>query len=84
MGFEEEEEDESVWWKGLSLNLDLDWGKRERLRLHRGKAIDFECSNAMVFQRYWRKRKKEECVVEKFEAVVLAFWVVFNEAMKSN
>jgi hypothetical protein len=26
----------------------------------------------MVFQRYWRKR--EECVVEKFEAVVLAFF----------
>jgi hypothetical protein len=69
------------------LNLDLDWGKRERLRLrlHRGKAIDFEWWNAMVFQRYWRKRKREECVVEKFEVVVLAyFWVVFNEAMKSN
>jgi hypothetical protein len=28
----------------------------------------------MDFQRYWRKRKREECVVEKFEAVVLAFF----------
>jgi hypothetical protein len=30
----------------------------------------------MVFQRYWRKRKRkrEECVVEKFEVVVLAYF----------
>jgi len=65
MGFEEE----SVW----CLNLDLDWGNRERLRLQRGKAIEFWMVNAMVFGRDWRERERireNECVVTKFEDVV--------------
>jgi len=73
MGFEEE----SVWWKGLCLNLDLDWGNRERfrLRLHRGKAIEIWMVNAMVFVEEIEERERIRenvcvCVVTKFEDVV--------------
>lgn len=55
MGFEEE----SVW----CLNLDLDWGKRERLRLQRGKAIEFWMVYFLL-KRLKRERIRENvCVI---------------------